>query len=58
MGFRIFILDPPTPVLVAAARCVGRAESWEDAVRQAVSMGGPSELVAAFTGALAEIRFG
>lgn len=48
----------PTPVLIAAARCVDRAESWEDAVRQAVSMGGPSELMAAFTGALAEIRFG
>lgn len=48
----------PTPVLITAARCVDRSENWEDAVRQAVSMGGPSEMVAAFTGALAEIRFG
>lgn len=48
----------PMAVVLAAARCTDRAESWEDAVRRAVSMGGPSDLVAALAGAAAEIRFG
>lgn len=48
----------PDVVLIAAARCTDRADGWEDAVRRAVSMGGPSATLAAVTGALAEVRFG
>lgn len=48
----------PSVVMDAAIYSVSRSDSWEDAVRTAVSLGGPSALVAAMAGALAEIRHG
>ena len=45
-------------VTEAAIRAVVRSDSWEDAVRKAVSFGGPSNAVAGLAGALAESLYG
>ena len=51
---------PPSARLVteAAVRAVVQSDSWEDAVRRAVSYGGPSNAVAGIAGALAESLYG
>ena len=51
---------PPSARLVteAAIRCVTRSDSWEDAVRRAVALGGPSNAVAGITGGIAEALYG
>ena len=52
--------SPPSARLVAEAsiRAVTKSDSWEDAVRKAVSYGGPSNAVAGIAGALAEALHG
>ena len=56
---------PPSPappssrtVTEAALRSVVRSDSWEDAVRRAVSYGGPSNAVAGIAGGVAEALYG
>ena len=41
-----------------AIRCFLEAESFEDAVRNAVSLGGDSDTQAAIAGSIAEVYFG
>lgn len=52
--------SPPSSRLVteAAIRCVVRSDGWEDAVRRAVAMGGPSNAVAGIAGGIAEALYG
>lgn len=45
-------------VTVAALRALLRSDSWEDAVRTAVALGGPSDVVGALAGALATAAYG
>lgn len=47
-----------TLVTEAAMKAVTGSDSWEDAVRRAVSYGGPSNAVAGIAGALAEAVYG
>ena len=51
---------PPSSRLVteAALRSVLRSDSWEDAVRRAVALGGPSNAVAGIAGGVAEALYG
>lgn len=53
---------PLTPsarlVTEAALRAVIRSDSWEDAVRRAVALGGPSNAVAGIAGGIAEALYG
>ncbi len=51
---------PPSSRLVveAAIRAVTGSDSWEDAVRRAVALGGPSNAVAGIAGGLAEALYG
>ncbi len=51
---------PPSSRLVteAALRSVIRSDSWEDAVRRAVALGGPSNAVAGIAGGVAEALYG
>ena len=51
---------PPSSRIVteAAVRAVVQSDSWEDAVRRAVSFGGPSNAVAGIAGGLAEALYG
>ena len=44
--------------LPEAIICVSEAEIFEDAIRNAVSLGGDSDTLAAIAGSLAEVRFG
>lgn len=62
-AYRYRMPDAPVPpssrlVAEAALRSVLRSDSWEDAVRRAVSMGGPSNAVAGIAGGLAEALYG
>ena len=54
------IQAPPSARIVteAAVRSVVRSDSWEDAVRRAVALGGPSNAVAGIAGGLAEALYG
>ena len=51
---------PPSSRLVteAALRSALRSDSWEDAVRRAVALGGPSNAVAGIAGGVAEALYG
>lgn len=51
---------PPSSrqVIEAALRAVVRSDSWEDAVRRAVSFGGPSNAVAGIAGGVAAALYG
>ena len=60
---RYIVPESPTPVSArevaeAALKAVTRSDSWEDAVRRAVSYGGPSNAVAGIAGAVAEALYG
>ena len=62
-AYRFVRPDHPSPpsartVTEAAIRAVVRSDGWEDAVRRAVSFGGPSNAVAGLAGALAEALYG
>ena len=62
-AYRYTVPDSPvTPsakvVTEAALMAVMRSDSWEDAVRRAVSYGGPSNAVAAIAGGLSEALYG
>ena len=62
-AYRYVVPDHPAQpsariVTEAAIRAVVRSDSWEDAVRKAVSFGGPSNAVAGLAGALAESLYG
>ncbi len=48
----------PKAVVESAIRAVTGSDSWEDAVRRAVSYGGPSNAVAGLAGGLAESVYG
>ena len=62
-AYRYVVPDNPVSpsariVTEAALMAVFRSDSWEDAVRRAVSYGGPSNAVAAIAGGLAEALYG
>ncbi len=62
-AYRYTVPDEPHPlgariVAEAAVRAVVKSDGWEDAVRTAVSYGGPSNAVAGIAGALAEALYG
>ena len=60
---RYVMPEHPSPVSArevaeAALKAVTRSDSWEDAVRRAVSYGGPSNAVAGIAGAVSEALYG
>ena len=62
-AYRYRLPDSPSPppartVTEAALRSAIRSDSWEDAVRRAVALGGPSNAVAGIAGGLAESLYG
>lgn len=62
-AFRYITPESPAPpsarvVAEAAMRAVVQSDSWEDAVRRAVALGGPSNAVAGIAGGVAEALYG
>lgn len=53
-----FTDDTVCTIAIAALTCVFEANSFEDAIRNAISIGGDSDTVAAIAGGVAEAMFG